>query len=128
MEAEIKAFDLLILEVIYTRHLLEFLEYHDQVPTKIFCDNMSAIELCRTLKMTLKMKHIQMRINFIRECINARLVEIMFVPTEYNVADVLTKPLSDKPFHMHSDALLEGFGATAFVWPLDAPKQVRMAL
>ena len=110
MEAEIKALDLLILEVIHTRHLLEFLGYQDQVPTMIFCDNMSAIELCRTLKMTHKTKHIQMRINFIRECINARLVEIMFVPTEYNVADVLTKPLSDKPFHMHSDALLEGFG------------------
>jgi hypothetical protein len=110
MEAEIKASDLYILEMIHTRHLLELLGSRPS-DNMIFCNNMSAIELCRTLKITTyKTKYIQMRINFIREYINAPLVEIMFVPSEYNVADVLTKPLAHKPFNIHADKLLEGFG------------------
>jgi hypothetical protein len=44
-----------------------------------------------------------MRINCIRECINKRLIELIFVPTAKNVADVLTKPLPDVPFNKHID-------------------------
>jgi hypothetical protein len=109
MEAEIKALDLLILSIIHTRNILDFLGYTITVPTIIFCDNKSAIELCKTLKMTQKSKHIQMRINFIRECINNRIVEIVFVPSQYNVADVLTKPLADVLFNEHANKLLYGF-------------------
>jgi hypothetical protein len=50
-----------------------------------------------------------MRINFIRECINKRLIELIFVPTDENVADVLTKPLSDVPFNKHIDKIMNGF-------------------
>jgi hypothetical protein len=109
MEAEIKALDLLILSIIHTRNILDFLGYTITVPTIIFCDNKSAIELCKTLKMTQKSKHIQMRINFIRECINKRIIEIVFVQSELNVADVLTKPLADVLFNQHAYKLLYGF-------------------
>jgi hypothetical protein len=61
--------------------------------------------------MTQKSKHIQMRINFIRECINNRIVEIVFVPSEFNVADVLTKPLADVLFNEHANKLLYGFNS-----------------
>jgi len=109
MEAEIKALDLLVLAVIHTRNIMEFLDYDLENPTMIFCDNQSAIELCKTLKQTNKSRHIQMRINFIRECINKRLIEIIFVPTAENVADVLTKPLPDVSFHKHIDKIMNGF-------------------
>jgi hypothetical protein len=109
MEAEIKALDLLVLAVIHTRNIMEFLDYDIESPTMIFCDNQSAIELCKTLKQTNKSRHIQMRINFIRECINKRLIELIFVPTDENVADVLTKPLSDVPFNKHIDKIMNGF-------------------
>jgi hypothetical protein len=109
MEAEIKALDLLVLAVIHTRNLMEFLNYEITKPTIIFCDNQSAIELCKTLKQTHKSRHIQVRINFIRECINKRLIEILFVPTHLNVADVLTKPLPSESFGQHTDKIMNGF-------------------
>jgi hypothetical protein len=109
MEAEIKALDLCILSVMYTRNVLSFMGYEQSTPTTIFCDNKSAIELCKTLKQTNKSRHIQMRINFVRECINAGICEIVFVPTDKNVADVLTKPLPDEPFHRHIGKIMYGF-------------------
>jgi hypothetical protein len=50
-----------------------------------------------------------MRINFIRECINKYIIEIVFVQSELNVADVLTKPLADVLFNKHANKLLYGF-------------------
>jgi hypothetical protein len=109
MEAEIKALDLLALAVIYTRNLMEFLGYEITKPTIIFCDNKSAIELCKTLKQTHKSRHIQVRISFIRECFNKRLIEVKFCPTDLNVADVLTKPLPSESFNKHIDKIMMGF-------------------
>jgi hypothetical protein len=51
-----------------------------------------------------------MRIQFIRECINNGLIELVFVRSEDNVADVLTKPLDKETFNKHTDKLFNGFG------------------
>jgi hypothetical protein len=110
MESEIKSLDLVINAVILTRNILIFLCYALTEPTIIFIDNMSAIELCKTLKQNHKARNINMRIQFIRECINNRLIELVFVPSEENVADVLTKPLSKETFNKHTDKLFNGFG------------------
>ena len=56
------------------------------------------------------MKHINMRINFIREQINAGFIELHFVPTKFNVADILTKPLSYDMYIFLRNYLLNGFG------------------
>jgi hypothetical protein len=110
MESEIKSLDLLIIAVILTRNILMFLGFILNVPTIIFIDNKSAIELCKTLKQNHKARNINMRIQFIRECINARLIELVFVRSEENVADVLTKPLDRETFIKHTDKLFNGFG------------------
>ena len=109
MEAEIKSLDLLIIAIILTRNILKFLGYELKVPTIIFMDNKSAIELCKTLKQNHKARNINMRIQFIRECINARIVELVFIRSENNVADILTKPLGRNLFDKHSYNLLNGF-------------------
>jgi len=51
-----------------------------------------------------------MRINFIREQINAGFIELHFVPTRFNVADILTKPLCYELFAYLRNFLLNGFG------------------
>jgi hypothetical protein len=112
MESEIKALDLLIIAIILTRHILEFLGYKLNEPTIIFMDNKSAIELCKTLKQNHKARNINMRIQFIRYCINERLIELVFIRSENNVADILTKPLGKRLFEKHSDKLLNGFGGS----------------
>jgi len=107
-EAEIKAIDMVCREIVNVRSILKFLEQEQTEPTKVYVDNKSAIELCRTLKVRNGIKHINVRINYIRELINERVIELIFVPSKYNVADVLTKPLSREDHDRHSRTLMEG--------------------
>jgi hypothetical protein len=109
MEVEIKSLDILIRTLLFILDMMEFLGEGPTEPTIVYCDNKSAIELCKTLKQNHKVKHINMRINFIREVINSRRIQVIFVPTEYNVADMLTKPLGPELFNRHQEKLLHGF-------------------
>jgi len=107
-EAEIKAIDMICREIVYVRSLLAFMGYEQTKPTKVFVDNRSAIELCRTLKVSHKVRHVNVRIHYIRELINARIIELVFIPSEFNVADVLTKALHSTPHERHTKVLLQG--------------------
>jgi hypothetical protein len=94
MEAEIKAVDQLILELIYLMDLLNFLEIENQTPIlSIYCDNKNAVDLCNTIKQSHKTQVINMRIHFIRDMIKRGFVVIKFIRSIYNVADVFTKPI-----------------------------------
>ena len=77
--------------------------------TKVYMDNKSAIELCSTLKSTYKTSAINMRINFIRECINRKIISLHFISTEKNVADLLTKALGVDLLQQHRFRILHGF-------------------
>jgi exoribonuclease II len=80
-------------------------------PTRIYMDNKSAIQLCEIFKINHKVRHINIRINYIRELINNKVIELHFIASNFNVADVLTKPLASESFHQHSNILLYGFKA-----------------
>jgi len=109
-EAEIKALDELIKVMKHIDDLRAFLGFdRGNVPMTIYCDNKSCIELCKTLKTTANTRHVNMRINYIRDAINERLIQIIFVPTHLNVADILTKPLAKDIFTQHKMKLLYGF-------------------
>ena len=119
MEIEIKAVDMIIRIILFVIQMMIFIGCgpRPNEPVVVFCDNKSAVELCQTLKQNHKVKHINMRINFIREILNQRTIQLVFVPTEYNVADTLTKPLGPTLFDQHSHVLLNGFGGKL---PFDA--------
>jgi hypothetical protein len=105
----LQALDELVRHILHTRQILEFLGYI-QVSTKIYLDSSSSIDLCTMLKVTHKTSPINMRVNFIRECIDLSYITLIFVPTDLNVADVLTKPLAVDKFEKHSNRLTGGFG------------------
>lgn len=109
-EAEIKAMDEWVREVMHIMDMYSFMCGPYTEPVLLFVDNMSAIELCQSLRQSHKVKHINMRIHFIREMIEDGFLELYFVSTENNVADVLTKPLPEKTFISHRKILLEGHG------------------
>ncbi|MBL4826124.1 MAG: Ty1/Copia family ribonuclease HI [Spongiibacteraceae bacterium] len=107
--SELQALDEVLRIVIHCRSVLEFLKCGMLKPTKIYIDNKSAKELCEVLKSSYKTSSSNMRINFIRECINNKIIELHFVPTQSNVADLLTKPLAYEPFCEHRSKVLYGF-------------------
>jgi hypothetical protein len=115
-EAEIKALDELIRELLHIIDLVRFTAGEVELPIKLYCDNKSAAALFASLKTSSRVKHINMRINFIREMISTGIIAIHFVPTAYNVADILTKPLAVEQFEFLRGILMLGHGGVEPSW------------
>ncbi|GJR41188.1 retrovirus-related pol polyprotein from transposon TNT 1-94 [Tanacetum coccineum] len=62
----------------------------------MYCDNKSAIALCCNNVQHSRSKHIDIRFHFIKEQVKNGVVELYFVNTEYQLADVFTKALCRK--------------------------------
>ncbi|GJW54185.1 retrovirus-related pol polyprotein from transposon TNT 1-94 [Tanacetum coccineum] len=60
----------------------------------LYCDNKSAIALCCNNIQHSRSKHIDIRHHFIKEQVENKVVELYFVRTEYQRADIFTKPLA----------------------------------
>ncbi|GKB93528.1 hypothetical protein Tco_0979665 [Tanacetum coccineum] len=59
----------------------------------MYCDNKSAIALCCNNVQHSRSKHIDIRFHFIKEQVENEVVELYFVNTEYQLADIFTKAL-----------------------------------
>nr|GFA54777.1 retrovirus-related Pol polyprotein from transposon TNT 1-94 [Tanacetum cinerariifolium] len=59
----------------------------------MYCDNKSAIALCCNNVQHSRSKHIDIRYHFIKEQVENGVIELYFVNTEYQLADLFTKDL-----------------------------------
>ena len=78
-------------------------------PLDLYCDNMGAIAQAKEPRSHQKSKHILRRYHLIREIIDRGDVKICKVHTDLNVADPLTKPLSQSKFEAHTKAMGIGY-------------------
>ncbi|GJY56478.1 hypothetical protein Tco_0455593 [Tanacetum coccineum] len=69
---------------------------YEKVP--IFCDNTSAIAISNNPVMHSRTKHIDIRYHFIKYYILKRDIELHFIPNQYQLADIFTKPLDEPTF------------------------------
>ncbi|GJV12694.1 retrovirus-related pol polyprotein from transposon TNT 1-94 [Tanacetum coccineum] len=69
---------------------------YDKVP--IFYDNTSAIAISNNPVLHSRTKHIDIRYHFIRDHILKWYIELYFVPTNLQLADIFTKPLVEPSF------------------------------
>nr|GEY00345.1 retrovirus-related Pol polyprotein from transposon TNT 1-94 [Tanacetum cinerariifolium] len=67
-----------------------------QVP--IFCDNTSAIAISNNPVLHSRTKHIDIKYYFIKDHILKGDIELHFIPTQYQLADIFTKPLDELTF------------------------------
>src|ERR687886_229713 len=67
--------------------------------TPIFCDNTSAIAITNNPVLHSRTKHIDIRYHFIRDHVMKEDIELHFMPTEYQLADLFTKPLDESRFN-----------------------------
>nr|GEV90168.1 retrotransposon protein, putative, unclassified [Tanacetum cinerariifolium] len=71
--------------------------YHDyglgfnKIP--LYCDNKSAIALCCNNVQHSRSKHVDIRYHFIKEQVKNGVIELYFVNTKYQLADLFTKAL-----------------------------------
>ncbi|KAJ9542936.1 hypothetical protein OSB04_029442 [Centaurea solstitialis] len=97
-EAEYVAAGSCCAQVLWMRNQLQDYGFKlSKIP--IFCDNTSAIAIANNLVLHSKTKHIEIRYHFIRDHVMNGDVELHFIPTEYQLADLFTKPLDEKRFN-----------------------------
>ncbi|XP_048615895.1 LRR receptor-like serine/threonine-protein kinase GSO1 [Brassica napus] len=97
-EAEYVAATSCVCHAIWLRNLLKELNLPQEEPTKIFVDNRSAIALAKNPVFHDRSKHIDTRYHYIRECVTKMDVQLEYVKTNDQVADIFTKPLKREDF------------------------------
>ncbi|GKE43821.1 retrovirus-related pol polyprotein from transposon TNT 1-94 [Tanacetum coccineum] len=75
------------------------LEVHNSCEIPIYCDNKSAITLCFNNVQHSRSKHIDVIYHFIKEKVENEVVELYFVRTKYQLADIFTKALPRERFN-----------------------------
>ncbi|GJX08645.1 hypothetical protein Tco_0196577 [Tanacetum coccineum] len=75
----------------------QLLDYgYNFLHTKIFIDNNSTICIIKNPVFHSKTKHIEIRHHFIRDCNEKKLIQMVKIHTDKNVADLLTKAFDAK--------------------------------
>jgi hypothetical protein len=106
-EAEVMAASAAATEIVYQRGLLREMGVVLSSPTVLYVDNTSAIALVRNAKSCVRTRHIERRFLKIRELVEAGHIELRYVNTTDNRADILTKALPRADFDRHKDGILE---------------------
>ncbi|GKE87650.1 hypothetical protein Tco_1565125 [Tanacetum coccineum] len=71
----------------------------------LYCDNKSVIALCRNNVQHSRAKNIDIRYHFIKEQVENGIMELYLIRTEYQLADIFTKPLPRERFNFLIDKL-----------------------
>ena len=80
------------------RRFLKVIHQKQNSPTKIYCDNKSAIALGKNSVFHGQPEHIDIRFHKIRELISEKEVVIEYCSTEEQITDIFTKPLKSNYF------------------------------
>lgn len=97
-EAEYIALSVAICEACWLRKLLCDLKINNIDPIVLFEDNQSAIRVAKNFDNSKRLKHIDIRYCFVNEKINNNIIDVQYLDTENQIADVFTKPLSRVKF------------------------------
>ena len=85
-------------QLLWMKYQLEdYLIKESNIP--IFCDNTSAICLTKNPILHSRAKHIEIKHHFIRDYVQKGILEIKFVDTDHQWADIFTKPLAEDRFN-----------------------------
>jgi histone deacetylase 1/2 len=91
-EAEYKALANGAAEAMWVDSLLKELGVAQQRPPILWCDNLGATYLTANPVFHARMKHIEVDFHFVRERVAAGLLDVRFISTNDQLADVFTKP------------------------------------
>jgi hypothetical protein len=85
-------------QVLWMIQTLADLEVKYAAPIPIHCDNTSAISVSKNLVFHSKTKYIPIKYHFLRERVTNQIVQVHYIPTIEQIADIFTKPLAKTPF------------------------------
>lgn len=83
-------------DLVNLRGMLE--EFELNTNSVLYCDNRSTVSIIKTNENSKRVKHIDIRNHFIKDLVISKIISVDYVPTEENLADILTKPLCKTTF------------------------------
>jgi len=111
-EAEYYAISAAVAEIKWIRQFLEEVLRHDKqlqqsrVVTRGLVDNQSAMSISKNDVHHNRTKHIDIRHHFVRDAITDGIISLKYIPTEDQLADILTKGLGRVAFQRLRDQLM----------------------
>ncbi|KAD2804205.1 hypothetical protein E3N88_37582 [Mikania micrantha] len=98
-EAEFRGIARGMAEVLWLKKLLTEIGFPPDKAIKVMCDNKAAIQISENPVQHDRTKHVEVDRHFIKEKIEAGIVVLPFVPSEDQVADILTKAVNKNAFN-----------------------------
>lgn len=105
-EAEYIAMASATVTIIHIRNVLNELNYI-QTPTQVFCDNQSALEMIKSRIISSKSRQIKIQFHKIREYQLNKEINVTYIDTENNLADLMTKSLPKPRYTKLTQTLLK---------------------
>jgi hypothetical protein len=86
--------------------VLEAVGISVQTPIIVKLDNAGAIFMAENVSATSRTKHIDTRYHFVREFVEDGMIKIVFVETQDNKADMVTKNVSGEVYDEHVESFI----------------------
>nr|KYP75929.1 hypothetical protein KK1_020141 [Cajanus cajan] len=95
-EAEYLGLAVVTTEIVWIKSLLSELQVNTTAPT-IYCDNLGDVMLAANPIMH-STKHFELDLYFVRDKVLTRDIQVFHLPSQFQVADILTKSITGPPF------------------------------
>ncbi len=109
-EAEYVALSEAAKEVKFVYQVLRSLGLNVKLPIVIRVDNNGAIFMSENVTVSQRTKHVDIKFKFVQEFVFDGFIQIIFVKTKENDADLFTKNLGGELHHCHARKLIEEKG------------------
>jgi hypothetical protein len=93
-------------EVVHLQQLLGAMGFPQQPPTVVNVDNQACIAITRNPIQQSKTKHFAIKLEYTRELVLNGLIDLVYISTDENIADILTKGLARIKTLKFSNALM----------------------
>ena len=90
-EAEFVALSEAVKEIIFVVQILNSMGISVRTPITVHVDNMGAVFLANNTNSSARTRHIDTRLHFVSELQEDKLIEVVFVKTDENWSDPMTK-------------------------------------
>jgi hypothetical protein len=97
-EAEFRSMALGICELMWVKILLSELLLFNGMPLKLYCDNQAAINIVNNPVHHDRTKHVGIDRHFIKEKLDAGVLQVVYVKSSDQLADILTKGIDGVSF------------------------------
>eukprot|EP00253_Pinus_taeda_P026732 PITA_26732 len=85
-------------EAVWLRRMLADMHASQTGPTSLFCDNQGVLKLAKNPVFHERTKHVETHCHYIRQLVEDESVQLRYVPTTEQPADIFTKPLGPDKF------------------------------